>query len=569
MKIKNFRIKNFRTITADQTINLQDGITIVGPNNSGKSNTLLALYYFFTARTDQLGYSAEADLPFGHEGVQTSLTCFFSLDLSDPFDNDIHKALAKMKKLLDEDKQDDVATSFSLNLVFRPVPVYQIFPGVKQNLKRRLEYSDLQRHVIDRVLSYFKCYRIPSEKSVEKIYSDFVMPLVKKEIAKAISPYHEVIKNSIKSLSFSINDTLSQSGVENVNVTLDYPEDGLENLIATLDLEVDDRSKTSIYSKGMGVQSTVLFSALEWVTKQQSDNHIVWLIEEPETYMHPALANKASRVLERLGKSSTVVKTTHSLSFLPNDPLNVAGIIFSPEANSTTITTYKTIHDATSDIRGALGVKFSDYFSLSEVNIFVEGETDVEYLKSAMESYNHKHKRQLFMQGCDFRITSFGGCSNLTGFLRANYEFIRKEVVAVSLFDCDDAGIKATKELKGYLGTRGGFLPDRDYTYVPGGTIESVFPDDWIYRVKADHPSWLEIDYDAAKTIISVEVEDNHKKQFMNTMLDYMRNNPYFDSHPPKFDALLEALDERIEKAYKKLYMRATPIETPALELLA
>lgn len=563
MKVKNFRIKNFRTITIEQTINLQGGLTIVGPNNSGKSNTLLALYYFFTARNDKAGYSAEVDLPFGQEGVQTSLTCFFSFDLADEFDNSIYQKLIKMKRLLDEDKQDDIASGFSLNLVFRPTPVYQIFPGVKQN--RRLEYSELQRSIIDGVLNYFKCYRIPSDKSVERIYLDFVMPLVKKEIAKAISPYNEVIRSSINSLSSSINNTLLQSGVENVNVTLDYPEDALENLISALDLQVEDSSKTSIYSKGMGIQSTVLFSALEWVTKQQSKNHIVWLIEEPETYMHPALAHKASRVLRRLGKASTLVKTTHSLSFLPNNPLNVAGITFSPETNGTAIATYKTIHDATSDIRGALGVKFSDYFSLSEVNIFVEGETDVDYLKAAIDSYNQTHGRKLFMQSCDLRITSFGGCSNLTGFLRANYEFICKEVVAVTLFDGDDAGMKAAKELKGYLGNRGGFLPDRDYTYVPGGAIECVFPDEWIYKVKEDHPGWVEIDFDAAKTIVAIEVAENHKKQFMRTMLEYMRN-PFYDCHPPKFDTLLEALDERIEKAYKKLYGWAGSKKSTALE---
>lgn len=553
MKIKNFRIKNFRTITTEQIINLQDGITIVGPNNSGKSNTLLALYYFFSARKEGAKYDPDVDLPFGGDGVQTSLTCFFSLDLNDRFDNELYQMVVKMKDLLDEDKQENLAQGFSLNLVFRPAPVYQVFPGLKRKAERRVEYAILQSNIIKKVLDYFKCYRIPSDKSVERIYLEFVMPLVKKEIAKAILPYDEIIRGSINSLSSSINEALCHSGVEGVNVTLDYPQDALENLISSLDLQVEDSSKTSIYAKGMGVQATVLFSALEWVTRQQAENHIVWLIEEPETYMHPALAHKASKVLRRLGEASTLVKTTHSLSFLPSNPKNVVGIAYDLESKSSSIIGYKTIHDATSDIRGALGIKFADYFSLSEVNIFVEGETDVDYLKAAIDSYGRTHGRKLFMQTCDLRITSFGGCNNLVGFLRANYEFIRKEVVAITLFDGDEAGVKASKELKGYLNNRGGFYPDRDYTYVPGGPIECVFPDEWIYRVKEEHPSWVDIDYDAANTIVSVDVMDEHKKQFMKRMLEYMRN-PYEESHPPKLDIVLEALDVRIEKAYAKLY---------------
>lgn len=539
-------------------IDLSKGLTLVGPNNSGKSNTLLGIHYFFTGPDNNHAYDHVYDLPFGQETVQTSLACTFICDLNIGLDREIISSVKKMQTMLADSKQDLVTNSFTISVVFRKSsPVYQIFPGIKQDPKRRDEYLALQRFVIDSILTHFKCYRIPSDKSVEKAYFDFVIPLVKREIARAIKPYDKDIRESINSLSSSMNSTLAEAGISEVEVTLDYPKGALENLISSLELQVDDTSKSSIYSKGMGLQSAVLFSSLEWVTKQQNDHHIIWLIEEPETYMHPALAHKACKLLDKLSKISTLVKTTHSLSFLPTEASTIYGVSFERKEKSTNLSTYKTLLDATSDIRGALGVRFSDYFNLSKINIFVEGQTDCHYLKAAIQSYEKHHKRKLLIGSGDVSIISFGGCSELVGFLQANYEFISKEVVAISLFDGDDAGDKATAKLRGSLGKKGGFYPDRDYTSLPDGKeIEGLFPDDWIWAVHNEHPNWIDqenFDYDAAKKIKKIKIQDEHKKSYMNLMLEYMIN-PYDESHPDKFDVVLEALDSLVNKGLHRLF---------------
>ncbi|WP_246890084.1 AAA family ATPase [Pseudomonas chlororaphis] len=64
MQIISIRIKNFRTITTEQTLNIKNGLTLIGPNNSGKTNALLALYYFFTGHDNKYNYSPGRDLPF-------------------------------------------------------------------------------------------------------------------------------------------------------------------------------------------------------------------------------------------------------------------------------------------------------------------------------------------------------------------------------------------------------------------------------------------------------------------------------------------------------------------------
>ncbi|WP_210679054.1 hypothetical protein, partial [Pseudomonas chlororaphis] len=49
---------------------------------------------------------------------------------------------------------------------------------------------------------------------------------------------------------------------------------------------------------------------------------VIWLIEEPETYMHPSLAYQSSKILDQLSSISNVIKTTHSLSFMPQSVSN-------------------------------------------------------------------------------------------------------------------------------------------------------------------------------------------------------------------------------------------------------
>jgi predicted ATP-dependent endonuclease of OLD family len=47
MKIESLRIRNFRTIAQEQTIDFSKGVTIVGPNSSGKTNILKAIEMIF------------------------------------------------------------------------------------------------------------------------------------------------------------------------------------------------------------------------------------------------------------------------------------------------------------------------------------------------------------------------------------------------------------------------------------------------------------------------------------------------------------------------------------------
>ena len=56
MHLKQFRVRNFRSVFDSQWINCDDITTLVGINESGKSNILLALWKLNPARGGEIDY---------------------------------------------------------------------------------------------------------------------------------------------------------------------------------------------------------------------------------------------------------------------------------------------------------------------------------------------------------------------------------------------------------------------------------------------------------------------------------------------------------------------------------
>lgn len=78
MKLKSIRIRNFRSIKDDfEIVEIDRGISIVGPNSSGKTNVLKAIEMFFTGLENRYKYNIKDDLTFDAKGGQTSIIATF------------------------------------------------------------------------------------------------------------------------------------------------------------------------------------------------------------------------------------------------------------------------------------------------------------------------------------------------------------------------------------------------------------------------------------------------------------------------------------------------------------
>ena len=192
MKIKSLRIKSFRTITTEQEIKIDDELTLVGPNNSGKTNTLLAIRAFFTGYDNDYEYDPDRDLPYGLQNIKTSITCTF---VGDGEDKEIFEKLNKLQEMLNVPQTG--TEEFSINVYFNgSKPVYQIYPGMKRPPDKQAQFSVAQKSFITSVLDRFQWYYIPSNKSIEELYSEFVTPFVRTKVAGVLEKYDIEIRRA-------------------------------------------------------------------------------------------------------------------------------------------------------------------------------------------------------------------------------------------------------------------------------------------------------------------------------------------------------------------------------------
>ncbi|MCT2121619.1 hypothetical protein, partial [Dietzia cinnamea] len=239
--------------------------------------------------------------------------------------------------------------------------------------------------------------------------------------------------------------------------------------------------------------------------------------------------------------------------FVPHDPRRVIGTSLDVEG-STVISTFKSHEKATAALRKGLGLKFSDYFSLGTSTVLTEGQSDSEFLRWFLA-------RSESWDGCDWShlrkatISDRGGASHLAGFVRANFEILRTEQPVVSLFDADEAGVKAVSDLSAYFNKLGvPFNSNSEYVYVRSGfAIEGMFPDEWMkdaHDANAGH--FIDFQVDAAEEIVRYRIRDNAKSSIGHVMRTRAEESEA-DSWADRWRTLCDALDKALGKQSDRL----------------
>lgn len=529
MRLKAFRINHYRSINAEIKLDTLKGLSIVGPNNCGKTNILKAIKTFFSAKDDDDAYSYKRDIPFGSKAGQSSFVATFEFDENDP----LKESFDEIFEMVEITSQDLNEVNLYLTFSSKGNPSYGFFKGVKrkEGIKSNA-YTYIERKLVEKLLSSFECVYVPSAKSVEQLYNTLVIPYLRKVASEKLSNSLSVLKSGLKEISESVDTELNSCGISGYTTDFKVPENQLEKIISGFDFTITDTEETDIFNKGMGIQCTALFSTFSWISKKKKEEQkeLIWLIEEPESFLHPELTRSCNQILDNLKDHAYVVITTHSLSFVHQDTKKVIGV--EKIEGKTNAIKYKTYPEATKKIRDSLGIKFSDYFNLDKYNIFVEGPTDKEYFTWFLESTANDHR--LGSQWPELRkakFEDFGGVKFLTGFLRANYQFIEKEAICISVFDGDKEGNDERQIIQSYI--RGklqlSFEPNREFVSIRSGfSIEGLFCDEWISELYEQSPSWFEnYSVDAAGTVEPFKITDSKKRQFLNYMCSHEKDNDY------------------------------------------
>jgi hypothetical protein len=368
-------------------------------------------------------------------------------------------------------------------------------------------------------------------------------------VSKVIEPHISEIEASLLDAATALNTELQAANLVGFEASFSLPSQSIEELVSGFDFMIADPQKTPIHEKGMGIQTTALLAAFRWITKQEmiAGRNVLWLLEEPESYLHPHLASNCNAILENLAKDAIVLKTTHSMAFVPQDPAHVCGTMLNTN-NRTEITKYESFNEAVSSIRTALGIRFGDFYNLAKYNVFVEGKSDREIFqwflgRIPVEQHPWKHLREA-------KFEDFGGVKHLAGFLRATYQFIRNEQACIAVFDGDDAGEFERRNLQGFFGQKDiPFNANEHFVSVRARfAIEGLFPDDWIINIYAEHSSWFETyAVDASGQLEPFKIKDNRKSNIQAKLISLADAKTEID-WADRFCQVCNVLDTALEK---------------------
>ena len=229
------------------------------------------------------------------------------------------------------------------------------------------------------------------------------------------------------------------------------PYDHLEDFLGRLLFSIKERhlaESITLSGVGSGVQSFAIFSMLRLLheirpTNTHKKSKFIWLIEEPETFMHHDLQKKTHDKLKEYSQGGHIFITTHSPVFIDKHDFGSSFVVIH-DGTSTQIE-YVTSRNLNSIIAGNLGVSFDDFFDFKRFNILVEGESD----KRLLTELN-----SLFMQASPDRLlnltqTEFLVCGSANAIPHIYHQFnvFNRYADFVAVFDRDDPGNRARNDL--------------------------------------------------------------------------------------------------------------------------
>lgn len=209
-----------------------------------------------------------------------------------------------------------------------------------------------------------------------------------------------------------------------------YRKDYKINLKVTSDTSKSINVATKIYDPvleneielsnvGAGIRSIYLLSLLQSFQGMKS-NSAIFLIEEPELYLHPSLQRKMAKILSLISNHSQILFTTHS-PILLNEfcsseirKVSMDEDLYQSQISETSI----------SDILDEIGYTTQDILHTDFV-IFVEGQTDKEILNKIIGKYYNIDENKI-------TIVDTKSCNNIAFF--ATLRFLNKTSLNDSYF---------------------------------------------------------------------------------------------------------------------------------------
>lgn len=471
MKLVEFSVTNYRSITAAHKIKLNDLTVLVGKNNEGKSNLLNALDVAMNA---VIMHSDIDDEYQNYKFYYESEHCYdWQKDFPIQYQNRSRgvESIFKLQFQLEGEELNE----FHSQMGIRGNDAIPICVKFGKDNKAKIEVPKRGSS------SYNKRSKEITKFISKKISFNYIQAVRTDEMA--IDALENAIFGELKNLN---SDETYKQALLNVNKI----EEGVLNKIAqqlkeplgsflpnihdvqikrykknyrnrysigSIDVIIDDGTPTSIYSKGDGIKSLVTLAILK--DKRNKLGASVIAIEEPESHLHSGAIHSLVNVINKMSENNQVIITTHNPLFVQQNNLSSNIIVDKGTARPA-----KSI----SEIRDILGVWPSDNLRNARFVLVVEGENDRTALTKILPLYSNKIKNAI--NSNQLVIKSLGGVGNLNHVL---FDLKNNMCKFIVLLDNDKAGNAAADKA-----IETGFLKDSEVKFtICNGSPEAEFED--------------------------------------------------------------------------------------------
>lgn len=468
MKLVEFSVTNYRSITFAHKIKLQNLTVLVGKNNEGKSNILNALNVAMTAiimhghfdsaipprQRRQYGYLWQRDFPLQFQSRKSGLESIFRL----------HFRL-EGEELTAFHNQTGIRGNEDIPIAVKVGK--DNLPRVEVPKRGSSSYNRKSREITDFIAKRITFNPITAIRT-ENMAITAVQDAIWSELRTIkTDPEYIAAEQKIIELQQAVLDRLSDQLIEplraflpnlsNIIIKREFDDFSYRQARNDIDMILDDGNATSIRYKGDGIKSLVTLAILK--DRRNFEGASVVAIEEPESHLHSGAIHNLVDIIHKMAENSQVIITTHNPLFVQQN--NVAANII---VNEGTARPAKSI----AEIRNILGVLPSDNLRNARHVLLVEGEDDKISLEKLLPAYSEVIKQAI--RSNQLVIKSMSGASNLMHDAADLKHSMCKFVV---LLDHDRAGKESADRA-----IENGVLRESEVKYtICNGSPESEFED--------------------------------------------------------------------------------------------
>lgn len=471
MRLRSFQVKDYRSIKSTLEINSSSNLTIVGPNNEGKSNLVTALVTALRLLEDhatrgRLGmrtigqsreqvYNWERDCPLYLQGKKEAGSVF------------------RLKFVLDKKDQDEffaaVGSTCNENL---PItikidrsnrPSFEVNKPGKGYISLNGKSEQIARFIGSKLsINYISAVRTArdSARSVEGLVSTALRQVERTpQYIEALQTIQELQRPVLNEIETRLQESLLTFVPSIKRIQLQVRE-GRAGSLRAVEIGVDDGQLTPLSSKGDGVISLIGMALLARLdTLADRDINLILVIEEPESHLHPRAINAIRNTLDGLPQNIQVMITTHSPNLVSRSDLKSNIIVENNQAR---------VASSISDIREVLGVRVSDNLTSARMNVICEGLSDCRSLNKIFSDIDPEIKN--LIDNGEIKFANLKGSGNLSFMVNYTQSAVCEPFV---FLDDDEAGKNAFSKAKS-----AGLISENDVVFTTRlGKLESELED--------------------------------------------------------------------------------------------